>query len=227
MRHNVSWNAGRNGFRGCIVRPLAFFRLATLAAAAALAMALSACSASAPVRHSAGPASVEPTVTALRFGPVYPVHGISDPLVAKVLEGVEATSALPVSAEIRGYLVDWVISTETESTRSSAIREFVVMKDGGIYRTGMWRPAAAFGMQAPARLEPEPLTEARAREAAVAAADAHVKSIDETFASVAPVVYNYVVRVRYANGIAIDVWVDPDVGGERFFYDVEIAPVDE
>jgi hypothetical protein len=131
-----------------------------------------------------------------------------------------STGSPAVSAEIRGYLVDWVIRKGT----SSNMAEAAVMKDGTVYRlAGHWRPSAAFGKQAPARLTPESAPEARARSAALSSAQRWIAKASPQFASVAPAVYNYLVRIHRADGTSTDVWVDPDVGGGRFFYGVELT----
>ncbi len=145
----------------------------------------------------------------LEFGPVYSAQSFSDPVVEKTVQGARKKGKV-VSAEIRGYLVDWV---------DSGIVEFVVMKDGNAYRLGGFtRPAAAFGRKAPKRVEPEPQRELRARKRALTRAHEVVSAIYPKFASVDPSVYNYLVRIHYKGGSHDDIWVDPDVGQGRFFY---------
>ncbi|MDO9107709.1 MAG: hypothetical protein Q7U89_01785 [Coriobacteriia bacterium] len=189
-----------------------------------LAAVATACSASTPVAESSQAVSSETPANVLQFGPLYTVEDVPDPVVARTLEGAETTGAPAVSAEIRGYLVDWVIPSET----GMAIKELAVMKDGTSYRLpSMMRPAAAFGQQAPARLEPESSAEARVREAAVAVAHEAVKDMAPQFSSATPVVFNYLVRINLADGTVVDVWVDPDVGGNRFFYDIVLERLDD
>ena len=99
-----------------------------------------------------------------------------------------------------------------------------MLKDGTVYRLGpMMRPAAAFGRVPPARLEPESATEAQARTLAVAAAQAVVAKLFPKFAHVTPVVYNYLVRIHRKDGSSTDVWVDPNVGYGRFFYNISLT----
>ncbi len=190
-------------------------------------LALSACG-------SASPSSA----AALEFGPVYPLERLTDPLVANTVLGdaldldhmrsYSKTSSSPaVSAEIRGYLVDWVIvKLNTAPRRESHMVELVVMKDGALYRFSSYmRPSAAFGQVPPPRLGPEPAAEAKVRIAAVAAAQAAVAKLHPRFAKVTPVVYNYLVRIHRADGSSTDVWVDPDVGHGRFFYGLGLTRV--
>jgi hypothetical protein len=192
-------------------------------------LALSAC----------GSASPSPTA-ALEFGPVYPLERLTDPLVANTVLGdaldldhmrsrSKTSSSPAVSAEIRGYLVDWVIvKLNTATRRESTMMEFVVMKDGTLYRFSSYmymRPSAAFGQVPPPRLGPEPAAEAKVRIAAVAAAQAAVAKLHPRFAKVTPVVYNYLVRIHRADGSSTDVWVDPDVGYGRFFYGLGLTRV--
>lgn len=165
------------------------------------------------------PSSVIDSTDALRYGPVYSVRAVKDPVVAKTLKGAETTGTPVISAEIRGFLVDWVIK---ESSDSASIRELAVMKDGSVYNIGMMRPSAAFGVKAPARLTPESAQEARARKASLLAAQKAVSKIDPKFAKVKPIVYNYLVRFNRKDGSSVDVWVDPDVGEGRFFYGIEL-----
>lgn len=174
--------------------------------------------------------SVAPT---LGFGPVYRAANVTDRLVAKtlrlakktramsaanprVLQRAEAGGASFVSAEIRGYLVDWV--------GPGMVYELAAMKDGGLYRLdpGM-RPSAAFGRVPPARVRPESDTERKAREAAVAFATRAVNKSRPQLASAKPVVYNYLVRIHRANGSVFDVWVDPDVNSGRVFYRIRLT----
>lgn len=167
------------------------------------------------------------SVAVLQFGPVYTVKQIGDPVVARTVRGdaidpyhLRSFSKTPkapaVSAEIRGYLVDWAI----RDVSSSTIYELAVMKDGTLYRLSGQRPAAAFGAVPPARLTPEPAAEAKARIAAVAVARAAVAKRFPAFAAVVPVVYNYLVRIHRTDGTSTDVWVDPDVYFGRFFYNI-------
>jgi hypothetical protein len=146
------------------------------------------------------------------FGPVYSVESVNDPIVAKALKGVKKTDPAVAGAEIRGFLVDWVIRKGDESQ----IREFAVMKGGSLYWAdfgGTGRPSAAFGNTAPARLTPESITEAKARKTALATASRAVAKLDPTFTSVKPVVYSYLVRIHHVDNTFIDVWVSPR--GER------------
>lgn len=159
------------------------------------------------------------TTNKLRFGPVYSVQNVEDPVLSKTLENVQTTGETITGAEIRGYLADWVIT----KGRSTSIWELVVMKDGSLYRFDMMmRPAAAFGQKAPPRLTPESNQEAKAREAALNAAHRELVRKYPAYKSVRPVIYNYLVRVRCVDGINIDVWVDPDVDPRRLFYNVEL-----
>lgn len=191
--------------------------MVTIAAAAMLA----ACG-RAPSTPATTQAPTRITTPQLQFGPVYPAPQIPDPLVASTVSGVPATRTPVVSAEIRGYLVDWVI----RRGNGSSIWEMAVLKDGTHHRLPYMRPAAAFGAVPPPRLSPEPPAEAQAREAAVASATAWVVTYRPQFAAMKPVVYNYLVRVHYAGGSTTDVWVDPDVSRGRFFYGVRLAPID-
>jgi hypothetical protein len=202
-------------------------RVLCIAVSLLVASAVSACSSSAQSTEPEEPVSTEPTADVLQFGPVYNVEDISDPLVAKTVEGA-VTTGTPVSAEIRGYLVDWVIRSQPdEATGAVTIQEVVVMKDGSAYRISPhMRPAAGLGQQPGTRVEPEPQVEARAREAAVDAAHSVVSQAAPEFSSVTPAVYNYLVRIHLADGTAVDVWVDPDVGEDRFFYGIGLEPLD-
>ncbi len=200
------------------LRSSAFFS-ALFFAAVCLSLVLAGCTA--PVRPptSRATAAREP----LHFGPVYPVGRVTDPLIAKTLRLARKRKSPAVSAEIRGYLVDWTMPTGN----GRAIREVAVMKDGSLYRLMPFeRPASAFGAKPRRRLGPEPGTESRARVAALKAAHTEVARNSE-FASVKPVVYNYLVRIHYADGKQVDVWVDPDVYPGRLFYKVELTRMTE
>jgi hypothetical protein len=182
------------------------------------------------------PSARAPQVPGPQFGPVYPVAhlGDADPLVAQAVAGdaapaqakyrsymTSSTGSPAVSAEIRGYLVDWVI----RKGNMSNIVEAAVMKDGTVYRLAgrLVRPAAGLGMQARPRLTPESVREARARTVAVSFARRWVARAFPQFTSLAPVVYDYLVRIHRADRTSTDVWVDPDVGGGRFFYGIELT----
>lgn len=158
----------------------------------------------------------------LRFGPVYRVGLPMDPVVAAALRGASVTDA--VSAEIRGYLVDWAVSEGGGVSQGGGktIYELAVMKDGGLYRTETWRPAAAWDETPPARLVPESAEEALLRGAALGVAHAIVARSRPVFARAKPIVWNYLVRIRRSNGTAVDVWVDPDVRKDRFDYGVRL-----
>lgn len=157
----------------------------------------------------------------LEFGPVYMLGETGDPVVAKTLESVATTGAPVVSAEIRGYLVDWV----HQDGDTTSIRELAVMKDGTLYTLSPYmRPAAGLEMQAPERLGPEPAPESASREAAVTAADTIVRQMYPDMSG-DPVVYNYLIRIHLADDTSVDVWVDPDVGNGRLFYDIGLAQV--
>ena len=163
--------------------------------------------------------------TTFEFGPVYSTESITDPLVEKAVQGAEKEGKVE-SAEIRGFLVDWVIR---DTSRSASMVEFVVMKDGNAYRRGGFgRPAAAFGRKAPKRLGPEPLREAEVREQALTRAHEVVSAIYPKFASVDPAAYNYLLRIYYKDGSHDDIWVDPDVDQVTFFREADtglIGPI--
>lgn len=139
-----------------------------------------------------------------RFGPVYPVLAISDPVIAQAVRSAQTTGAPVVRAEIRGYLVNWVIK---ETSSSTTIREFVVMKDGSLYRDNEKRPRpyGAFSKGAPPRLTPESKREAQSRKAALAAAHLTITKIAPTFASAEPAVYFYIVRIHRKDGSSADI----------------------
>jgi hypothetical protein len=166
-----------------------------------------------------------------RFGPVYLVGHIGDPLVAATVRRVQAQrkGARITGAEIRGYLVDWVL----ETSDSLMIDEVAVMKDGTIYNFSrrvpgttreppFERPSAYFGSPA-ARLSPEPAREARARLAALAAAGAIERKTDAPMAKSNPLVFDYLVEVHRADGSVVDVWVTPDVAANGFDYDAVLS----
>jgi hypothetical protein len=196
-----------------------------LMAGVCLVMLLAGCVQSGPVKPSGPPPQT--SVAPLSFGPVYPVAHLTDPVVARTIKGDAIddiyharrqgkSNAPVVSAEIRGYLVDWVGPTSRRN--GTAILEYAVMKDGTVYQMG-GRPSTEFGGGAPpARLMPESANEARLRMAALAAAQREVDKLNPQFAKVSPVVYNYLVRIHRTGGATTDVWVDPNVGFDRFFY---------
>lgn len=205
--------------RRCVTHRLRLLGVAAAVAITTVALGAAACAQS-PSAPAVSSSTSGMTTVRLRFGPAYPASRVPDPLVAATLQGAKATTSAAVSAEIRGYLVDWVVRAGNAST----IKEFAVLKDGSMYRLPGMRPAAAFGAGAPPRLGPEPAGEAKVRLAALASADAVVrKQPGPTFA--APVVYNYLVRITHADGSSTDVWVDPDVGRGRFFYGVTLKPL--
>lgn len=155
-----------------------------------------------------------------QFGPVYEVGEISDRIVEKVLEGAEKPTSLVKSAEIVGYLVDWTIRQADEVS----IRETIVMKSGGLFdnplqaNKPMHRPRAAFGKNPPTRIAPESAAEARAREAALAAARENLKRVDKNpaFAKKStPLVFGYLVRIHRRDRSSYDVLVDSDGTGQR------------
>ncbi len=204
-----------------------------IAALACCALILAGCdqpsatSASKPTSTSA-PASASTSTPSdgdardrLEFGPVYSVQQLADPVVEKAVQSVEITGTI-VSAEIRGFLLDWYIQ---ETSSSESILEYAVMKDGSLYRrAGMHRPSAAFGWVPPARLRPESSREANARNTALAAAHDFIAKRHPDFASVDPLVYNYLVRIHRKETSHVDIWVDPD--GSKTFYNSLVKVVE-
>lgn len=188
-------------------------------AAITAALLVFACAIRPPSLTPGSSPSAQPAPARLAFGPIYTVSDISDPLVAKAVAAAQLTE--PVSAEIRGYLVDWVQGAESSTT----IVELVVMKDGSIYRLSPFmRPAAALHARLRARLSPEPPWEARMRALAVLRANDAFRRSHPAFVSAKPTVWNYLVRIHQRNGKFVDVWVDPDVGRGRLFYGVTMKP---
>lgn len=184
-------------------------------------LALTGCAIPESPEVSAAETATAAVAPVLEFGPVYALGEVDDPVVAKTLESIATTGAPAVSAEIRGYLVDWV----HQDGDTTSIRELAVMKDGTLHTLSPYmRPAAAFGSRAPERLGPEPAPEAAAREAAVTAADTAARQMYSEMSG-DPVVYNYLIRIHRADDTAVDVWVDPDVGNGRFSYDIGLAQV--
>lgn len=187
---------------------------------------LTGCPQSRPVKQpkTQSKASTNESTAVMQYGPVYSVRTVKDPVVIKTLKGAEKTDTPVISAEIRGFLVDWVIN---ESTDHATMRELAIMKDGSLYSVPMHRPSAAFGAMAPSRLTPEPPREARARKASLVAAHKAVAKMYPPFASVKPIVYGYLVRLHHKDGSNVDVWVDPDVGHQRFFYNIRLNKVEK
>ena len=184
----------------------------------------------------AGPSAPSPphstanTSSALpHFGPVYPAAHISDPLVAKVVQldandpttiarpsGISTSPA--VSAEIRGYLVQWPVRNKKGIVLTA---RRVVMKDGTTYSM----PQAGSPLIGPEpRVAPEPASEASARTTAVSMALRAVVAKDPEFAKALPGFDAYLVRIHRADGSTTDVWASPDLGG-AFWYNVKLVPV--
>ncbi len=208
--------------RGVVVMYRLLVRIILIGAILWGSLTLAGCAQSNSVkqRQTKSGISAKSRPTVMRYGPVYPVRKVKDPLVAKTIKGAAATGSPVVSAEIRGYLVDWVIR---ESSTSASITELAVMKDGSAYRIRQTRPSAAFGNMAPSRLTPEPAREAKARKAALAAVQKVVAKKNPKFASVKPIIYNYLVKIHHKDGSSVDVWVDPNVARGRFLYNVGLV----
>jgi hypothetical protein len=142
-----------------------------------------------------------------------------DPLVAATVTGIEAQKPGPAvtSAEIRGYLVHWVVRVPPAGGTRLVLAS---LKDGSLY-TVPGGPHNFDNIPVPARLSPESSAEAEARLAVVTAASKAVETTNSVLSG--PVIDNYLVRVHRADGSRVDVWVDPDVGHGRFFYDVPLT----
>lgn len=201
-------------------------------ALALLASPLGGCSAT--EAGSQPTASSEESTQGPAFGPVYEADETSDGLIAETIRidaedpyGSKSSSstistAPAVSAEIRGYLVDWMTGENPPHARL----ELVVLKDGSILRIPDMRPAGGWGVTPSERLGPEPDVERTVRDAVVEAADNWVKSEYSECATATPVVYNYLVRIHRSDGSFSDVWVDPQPDPGRMFYDVTLRPVE-
>lgn len=174
-----------------------------------LAISLTGCNKSKPnTKRKPLPKIILPSGK-LQFGPKYPLGNVPDLIVAKMIKDAKNKFDTSIkSAEIRGYLVDWI---------GDGIVELAVMKDGTLHNINQMNPSAAFGNKPSNRLKPEPGWEAKARKDSLAAAQILLGKIHPRHASVKPTIYYYIVKVYFTDGSSKIAWVEPDASA--FAYD--------
>jgi hypothetical protein len=142
-----------------------------------------------------------------------------DPLVAAALVHLAGTQPRPVEGTVAGYLVDWEVVKTSSAGVERSIAELVVTTDGSLHTIVMpkgahrlARPGGAFGMLPDKRLGPEPLRAAATRVHAIAVAQAVVDRLRPEYKAADVLIFEYLIRVKCADGTVRQVWVTP--GGQ-------------